>query len=221
MKTPFSTEQFFSVIEKYNTSVFPMQFVILAAGLFLLFWILKGKMQNSKIPGTFLGLLWLWMGIGYHYLFFTTINKAAWLFGSLFVLQGIFMLVETLFRNRFNEKSNHTKHVTFGSVFVIYGLVIYPVVSYFTEGSLTSTISAGLPCPTTILTFGFFLLYSEKLPRYLLIIPTLWSLIGISAALNFGVYQDFVMVTAAIVVNVWLLRRKTENAKMISPIIQK
>ncbi len=220
MKTPFSTEQFFSVIEKYNTSVFPMQFVILIAGLLLLFWIFNGKKQNSKIPGTFLGLLWLWMGIGYHYLFFTTINKAAWLFGSLFILQGISILAETLLHKRFNQKSVVPKQLNAGYFLMIYGLIIYPVVSYFSEDSLISTISTGLPCPTTILTFGFILTYSKKIPRYLLIIPTLWSLIGISAALNFGVYQDFVMVVAALVVNVWILRRKSSTTKIFSPVIE-
>lgn len=218
MKTPFSTEQFFSVLEKYNTSVFPMQLIFLAAGLFLLFWIRSAKNQNSKLPGIFVGLLWLWMGIGYHYLFFTTINKAAWLFGSLFVLQGIFILTETLIRNHLVQKSLHKNMVNFGLLLIIYGLLIYPAVSYFSEGSLTSIISAGLPCPTTILTFGLFLIYSGKFPRYLLIIPTLWSVIGISAALNFGVYQDFVMVAAAIVVNLWLFRRKPGKTKLLSQV---
>jgi len=220
MKTPFSAEQFFSVIEKYNTCVFPLQFLILAVGFYLIFWILTGKKQNSKLPGTFIGLFWLWMGIGYHYQFFTTINKAAWMFGSLFILQGIFILIETLIHNNLAQKSPHTKKVNVGYILIIYGLVIYPILSYFSEGLFPLTISVGLPCPTTILTFGFFLIYSEKFPRYLLIIPTLWSLIGISAALNFGVYQDFVMVASAIVVNVWLIRQKSRNIKIIQSVSQ-
>jgi hypothetical protein len=215
MKTPFSTEQFFSVIEKYNTSVFPMQFIFLAAGLFLLFWIISVKKQNSKLPAIFTGVLWLWSGTVYHILSFTSINRAAYLFGSMFILEGLLILFEYTFRKRLILKTRNKWKLVTGYLFIVYGLTIYPIISYFTEGSWSSTISLGLPCPTTILTFGFFLIYSEKLPCYLLIIPTLWSLLGISAALNFGVYQDFVMVVSAIVTNVWLFRKRSKKSEAV------
>ncbi len=213
MKTPFSTEQFFDVIEKYNANVFPMQFIFLIAGLILLWVILTRKNQSTRLPGIFIGTLWLWIGIVYHILFFTSINTAAFIFGGLFILQGLFMLYETFFRSRMNRKTSNITSAFTGYFLIIYGLIVYPVVSLFTEGFFT-TISIGLPCPTTIITFGVLLVFSDKLPRYLLVIPTLWSLLGISAALNFGVYQDFVMVAAAIVANFLLFRQKAVIPKM-------
>ncbi len=214
MKTPFSAEQFFDVIEKYNVKVFPMQFVFLIAGLILFWLILTQKNQNTKLPGIFVGILWLWIGIVYHILFFTSINKAAFMFGGLFILQGLLILYESVFRGRMNHKTLNSSNVNAGYFLIIYGLIIYPVVSYLTEGSFT-TISLGLPCPTTILTFGIFLVFSKNLPRYLLIIPTLWSLLGISAALNFGVYQDFVMVAAALYADFILFRQKSKTKKIV------
>ena len=71
-----------------------------------------------------------------------------------------------------------------------------------------NTIALGLPCPSAILTFGFLMLVSNKFPKYLLIIPTLWAVIGLSAAINFGVYQDFMLIVAAIVADFNLLKRK-------------
>ena len=69
-------------------------------------------------------------------------------------------------------------------------------------------VSIGLPGPTIILTFGFLLLTDKKFSRYLLIIPTLWALIGIGTIIRLGVYQDSMMLVAAIIADVWLLKRK-------------
>jgi hypothetical protein len=41
------------------------------------------------------------------------------------------------------------------------------------EGSLETTISFGLPYPTVIATFGFFMLTGTRFPKYLLIIPAI------------------------------------------------
>jgi ATP/ADP translocase len=96
----------------------------------------------------------------------------------------------------------------FGYFFILYGSIIYPVVGYLIEQNLFRTISIGLPCPTTILTFGFFLLCDKKFSLYLLIIPTLWAVIGISTVINLGLYQDSMMIIAAIIADVWLIKRK-------------
>lgn len=207
MKTPFTTEQFFAIIEKYNSSVFPVQLVLLLLGLVAVIFIHSKKTGLNRSIGGFLGLVWIWAGIAYHLSFFTEINKAAWGFGGIFILQGIFIFIE-LFRKKLIFSFNRTTQHYIGYFFIIFGLMIYPVISYLTERSFPDTISLGLPCPTTILTFGFFMLTSRKFSRYLLIIPTLWAVIGTGAAINFGVYQDYVMLLAAIVADIYLLGRK-------------
>lgn len=208
MKTPFTTEQFFEVFEKYNSSIFPLQWIILCIGIVFLFLLHSNSIFKGKIIGSFIGLLWIWMGYAYHISFFTEINKAAWSFGSVFILQGILLLIHSVITSRidFNFTPNVNGYLAY--FFIIFGLIIYPLISYFSEGSLERTISLGLPCPTTILTFGFFMLTVNKFPKYLLIIPSLWAVIGLSAAYNFGVYQDVMILLAAIVANIFILQRK-------------
>jgi hypothetical protein len=108
----------------------------------------------------------------------------------------------------------------FGSFFILFGLIINPVVGYLIEQNLSRTISVGLPCPTVILTFGFFLLCDKKFSKYLLFIPSLWAIIRISVALNLGIYQDSMMLIAAIIADVWLLPRKfqSEAPEKIDPV---
>lgn len=210
MKTPFTTEQFFSVFENYNHSIFPVQIILFLLGVCALIMIGSTIKQKDKFVAGFLGFLWLWIGIAYHIAFFSGINKVAYGFGVLFILQGLFISWEgvLLYNLKFEFKTSLQAY--FGYFFILYGLIIYPVIGYLIEQNLSRTISIGLPCPTTILTFGFFLLCDKKFSKYLLIIPSLWAVIGISGIIKLGVYQDSIMLIAAIIADIWILKDKSQ-----------
>ena len=76
-------------------------------------------------------------------------------------------------------------------------IVIYPLIGYALGRIFPSTPTFGTPCPTTIFTFGLLLWADRKISLSLLIIPVLWSIVGTSAALNFGVKEDFGLLVAA------------------------
>jgi len=46
------------------------------------------------------------------------------------------------------------------------------------------------------------------LSKYLLIIPALWTIVGTSAAINFGVYPDYLMPVSALIAIIYLFVRK-------------
>lgn len=208
MKLPFTTEQFFNVIEKYNLTMFPFQLIILLLGIICLFLLHSKLSAKDKLIGIFIGILWIWIGVAYHLVYFTVINKAAFLFGGIFILEGIFILINTFGKNRLIFTFTLQAKDYLGYFFILYGLIIYPIISYFVEGSFERTIVMGLPCPSTIFTFGFFILTSNKFPKYLLIIPSLWAVLGLSAAINIGVFQDVMILIAAITADIILIRRK-------------
>jgi hypothetical protein len=54
------------------------------------------------------------------------------------------------------------------------------------------------PCPTTIFTIGILLLARGRWVVWLSIIPLLWSAIGLAAALQLGIPQDFGLPVAGI-----------------------
>ena len=208
MNTPFTTEQFFSVFDRYNHTIFPVQILLFLLVVFALIAIGSTIRQKDKIVAGILGILWLWTGIGYHVAFFSGINNVAYGFGLLFILQGLFLLWEgvVLYNLKFVFKMSAQAY--FGYFFILYGLIVYPVVGYLVEPNLSRTVSIGLPCPTIILTFGFMLLCDKKFSKYLIIIPSIWAAIGISALIKLGVYQDAMMVIAAIIADVLILRSK-------------
>lgn len=209
MNIPFTTEQFFQVIENYNLSFFPIQLLIIVLGIVAVILVHSKNSSKNKLIGGFLGLLWLWIGVEYHLLFFTLINQAAYVFGGIFILQGLLFLFEMFRRDKlqFEFKGKTSDWIAYFSIF--FGIVIYPILLYFLEGSLSKTITLGLPCPSTILTFGFLMITTSKFPKYLLIIPSLWTIIGTSAAINFGVYPHYMMPVSALFSLIYLLRRKS------------
>lgn len=200
MKVPISTEQFLSVFKSYNHSVFPMQLIILILGFLTVFAILQKKRNLDKLIGIILAFIWLWAGVVYHLKFFSGINKAPFAFGALFIIQGIIFLSQTFFAKDYKFSYLKDMRGIIGLFLVFFGFILYPIISWITKGTTDLIISAGLPCPTVIATFGFLALTFTRVKWYVYIIPVLWSLVGISAALNFGIYQDFTMLLAAIVV---------------------
>jgi hypothetical protein len=216
MNTPFTTEHFFNIFEQYNSSIFPAQILILVLGLTALLLIHARHPIRNKTIGVLLGLLWFWMGAVYHIGFFSSINKAAYAFGGLFILQGLLITYETFARGKLEFRFKGRLIDYLGYFFILYGLIIYPAIGLALEPSLPRIIALGLPCPSTILTFGFLMLTEKKLSKYLLIIPSLWAVIGLGAALSFGVYQDFMMILAAILADILLLSRKKTKTSQVA-----
>jgi len=206
MKTPFTTEQFFDVFYNYNTSLFPLQLLILALGMVIVAAIHSKRERYSYLTGVLLGILWIWTGLIYHIRYFTSINAAAYGFGGLFIIQGLLFTIESVRRNLYFEFRKRTRDYI-GYFLIIFGLIIYPITGYLIEGDVQHVISLGLPCPTVIFTFGVLLLTYRKFSRYLLIIPTIWAIIGTGAAIHFGVPQDYMLIVSAIIALIFLIRR--------------
>jgi hypothetical protein len=208
MKTPITTEQYSSIFEKYNHAIFPVQIILLLLTFLALIGIGSKIKQKDKIVSVILGVIWIWTGIGYHWAFFSHINILALGYGVVFILQGLFLVWEGVILYNLKFVFRMSIQAFLGYFFILYGLIIYPFVGYLIESNLSRTISVGLPSPTIILTFGFLLLCDKKFSKYLLIIPSLWAVIGINGIIKLGNFQDSIMLIAAIIADVLILRSK-------------
>ena len=83
MRLPFSVEQFFAVFVQYNTTVWPAQCVLFALGLIAVVLVLWPRARSGSIVSAILALLWAWLGVVYHLMFFTAINPLAIAFAVL------------------------------------------------------------------------------------------------------------------------------------------
>jgi len=213
MKPPFTLEQFLEVFKNYNEAVFPMQLIFYLLSAIVIYLTLRHNPVASIIISAILAFLWLWMGGVYHIVFFTAINKFAYLFGLLFIMQG-FLFLMGLFQNKFSFKFSFDIYGITGVILIIFALISYPVLGYFVGHVYPYSPTFGLPCPTTIFTLGILLFNIKKCPVTMLIIPLIWSVIGVMAAFQFGIVEDIGMIFAGLVTVILLLyRNRTLNAQ--------
>ena len=190
MKIPFTIKEFLNVFKHYNNTIFPMQIILLLLAVIAVILIIKKHEKSNLYISLILSFFWLWMGIVYHILFFSSINKGAIVFGILYILQAFLFFITGVLKAKLSFKFRFDIYGIVGSVYFLYALIIYPILGYFLGHIYPRTPTFGAPCPTTIFTFGVLLFASKKIPKYLLIIPLIWSIIGFSAAINLHITED-------------------------------
>ena len=171
MKIPFTIEQFMGVFKNYNSSVFPMQVIIYLLAIVSIYLSIKRISWADRAVAAILSFFWIWMGIVYHIIYFSAINKAAYIFGGAFILQGVLFLYRGVFKQQlvFHFRSD-ISGIT-GSIFLFFAMILYPLLGYFQGHIYPSSPTFGLPCPTTIFTFGLLLCTERKLPGVCLLFP--------------------------------------------------
>ena len=217
--TPFSREEFFGVFAAYNASVWPAQILLYALAIAMVAVALRAKSRGTPWIAVGLALLWIWTGVAYHWWKFAAINGPAWVFGALFVIEGGLCA--------FAGRSNRSLEIArptgwkgwIGGILITYALVVYPMLGL--AGHPPKEVPLlGVPCPTTIFTFGLLFWAVRPIPRHLLVIPLLWAIIGSSAVFLFGVVQDLGLLVAGLL-GLLLLRaggRSSEDSRNRSEI---
>jgi hypothetical protein len=85
---PFTPAQFLTVFTEYNLAIWPSQIVAYLLGgmaVLLLFWQTAGP---RRLIAVVLSAMWIWTGVLYHGVWFSQVNKSAYLFATLFVIEG-------------------------------------------------------------------------------------------------------------------------------------
>lgn len=215
MDVPFTVSQFLEVFWRYNTAVWPAQIVFYGLALLMIYWAASGV--DRWVHGL-LAFLWAWMGVVYHWLFFTEINGAAWAFGALFLAQALVFLGASVGRPRIRFLFTRDVYGLTGAAFLAYALVLYPVLGAMAGHAYPRGPTLGLPCPSTIATFGLLLWTSTRVPPWVLAIPLVWAVIGSSAAVQFGITEDLGLLVAGLLGTIMLLvKNRRHRARELQP----
>jgi len=90
-------------------------------------------------------------------------------------------------------------------------MIGYPVVGHFMGYEYPLTLPFGLvPCPTTVFTFGLFMLSDRKVPRYFLVIPILFT-VSAGVSVSRGVREDVGLIVAGVVGTALMLIRDSKK----------
>jgi len=213
---PFTADQFFAVFSSYNHAVWPWQFVLALMAAVVAVGAWRRPAQAKRTVPLFLAVLWIWSGLAYHLEHFTRINPAAFVFAGLFVLQGMLWMWAAVY-GRLHFGSPGGAAWTIGAVAIAYALVIYPVLGTLLGHGYPAAPTFGAPCPSTIFTFGILLWARPWVPMRLVVIPFLWSVLAVPAALGWGVLEDAGMPLIAVVAVVLLSLRNRSERRRVTP----
>lgn len=196
MKIPFTIEQFLDVFKAYNQHIYPFQIFLYLFAITAIFLALRKTGYSDQLISFILSFCWMWMGIVYHLVYFSSINKAAWLFGGLFIIQGMIFFIKGFWNHSLQFKFKPDIHGITGAILLLFSLIGYPFLSYLNGHIYPYNPTFGLPCPTTIFTLGLLCWIENKHPKFIWTIPLLWSAIGFTAALSLGFYEDISLLVA-------------------------
>jgi hypothetical protein len=199
MRIPFTPDQFLELFRLYNLVVWPAQP--------LLYALAGGGTRAGRLTSAVLALLWLWSGLAYHLTLFTLIDPAAYLFGALFVLEGLLLIRVGVVGGRLAFAPPRDLDGAIGALLVGYALVGYPLVGALVGHRYPDAPTFGVPCPVTIYTLGLLAWTTRPVSRVVLAVPLLWALLGTIAALVLGMPEDLGLTVAAAFV---VVRRYTK-----------
>jgi hypothetical protein len=205
---PFSREQFIAVFVAHHAAMWPLQWLALGLGAAI-----AAAMAARSPPAPWrrqlvaggLAALWLASGIGYHALQFSTINRAAWPFALLFVLQAGLWFQLGVRQSRWDLAPASPPRRLLGWAFIAYAAIAYPSIGLALGHRWPELPAFGLtPCPLTLFSVGVLLLARGPAPRHVLVIPLAWALVGGSAALLLDMPQDWALWAALpVLIQLW------------------
>jgi hypothetical protein len=194
---PFNAGQFFDVFRTYNETLWPVQVVLVALALVAVALVSVPQRWSGRGISIILAFLWAWIGLVYHLLFFAAINPMAPAFALLSVAGSVVFLWQGVYRDSLHFTWRFGPRLLAGIALIAFALIVYPLWSSYSGHPYPFMPTFGLPCPTTIFTMGMMAFAVRPYPRAPLIVPILWSLVGIQAAILLDVSQDLGLVIAA------------------------
>ena len=210
MNPPFTVEAFLGVFAQYNAAIWPVQIGAYLMGLVVLLAVFAAQHSIQRLACAALAVLWAFIGIGYHLMFFAAINPIAPVFSGFFVLEALLLLASAFRPGNLSLKIVLNLRSVAGLAVIVYALLVYPLLSLQAgHGLMAGPMFGVAPCPTTIFTIGILLIARGRWVIWLSIIPILWALVGLAAAVQLGIAEDLGLPVVGVILATFLAVQAT------------
>ena len=194
MHLPFSDAQFFDLFAAFNRSFWPVLAALWVASLWLAVGLARARVNRTALI-LLVSFHWMWSGLVFQEWSFARINPAAHLFAALFVVEGV-LFVWAALRGQLIFNWDASLRAVAGLAYLAASLA-YPLLVLADGHRLPAAPAFGVPCPTTLFTIGVLLCSTATVPRVLLVVPIVWSVIAVGAALSIGITPDLLLLAGA------------------------
>jgi hypothetical protein len=147
-----------------------------------------------------LTLLWLWLGVVFQGIYVRDVSPVLGVVGAVvFIGQSVLIARAGILRSEIAFRPAVNISTLVGTAAIVYALAIYPLLGVaFGHPYPAAPLFGAAPCPTTIVTFGLFLLARPPFPRHLLALPMVWAILGPLGAVQQGVAEDIALFAVGI-----------------------
>lgn len=210
MNISLTLEKMLSVFEAYNLATWPLQIIACLLGIVAVLLTIKKLKNSNQIISAILSFIWLWTGIVFCVLYWAPVYTPSYAYAVLYIIQGIIFFTG-IFKPKLFFQFKPNIYSVIGILFIVYSMVGYFLVGYFLGHIYPQSLSFIIaPCPTVVFTFGMLLLTDKKVPKYVLIIPLLWSICGI-IPVHLGILEDIGLIISGVVGTTLILVRDRRN----------
>ena len=150
---------FLDIFAEYNVAIWPMQVVAYLLGVVAIFLVIRKTGYSNRVISMILAFYWLWVGILLCIVYWSRIYPGAYVYGILFIIQGVLFLAFGVIKPRISFGFKPNTYFILGLIIVLYAMIGYPIIGSFFGRVYPRSLSFGLvPCPTVVFTFGLFIM---------------------------------------------------------------
>lgn len=190
---PYSLEVLFSVMGRFNASVWLFHLGLYIGLPLSLLWTWQGGKPrlSGLLLGTLLAFAWVVSGIGFFWLRFANFDFIAPYEAGLFVFQAALVMGAGV-GGRIRMYRPSGPLLGWGLGLVAYGLVLLPLMDYVLSGQAISDVRFGV-APAAVLVATLGVLSIMRAPWYLWLLPLLWSAKAALTGWWLGLHQDLLL----------------------------
>jgi hypothetical protein len=193
----FSSKTYYRLLELHNAALWPAHLAAMAAGVAILFLIMRPSPWQRPIIGTLLALAWLSVAWFYFHRRYQTINWTADYASIAFAIEaGLFILWAT---SRESFAAHVSRRGRFAMALVVYALVFQPLIGPFLGRSWAGIeIFAIAPNPTVAASLAIIAYVGSRLRWLMMIVPLLWCIVTALTEFAIGARDGTIMPILAI-----------------------
>jgi hypothetical protein len=204
-------DELLALFADYNPAIWPLQAVAyVAAAVALVLIAMRPSRTTDRLVVGFLAALWLFIGVVFQGKYVRDIDATlSVVYAAIFIGQALALVFVGVIGDRVAFRVERTPAAIIGASAIAYSLVVYPLLGVaFGHPWPEAPLFGAAPCPTTIFTFGLFLLVRPRFPKVLLVVPLIWAVLATPAAVGRGVYEDVALLAVAVLATAVLIWRE-------------
>jgi hypothetical protein len=200
MAMPFTQEEYFGSLSRYNLDVWPAHIVL----YLMAFLILALAYKKRRAANIALAFFWVWLGAAYFIRQVGPVSQAGYVEGAVCIIQAFLLL-----KVRFSPRTGWIPSA--GGVLIFYAMVAYPVLGTLLGHGWPRVQLLGLHSPTNIFTLGLLMWAASAVPGYVLVIPLMMALGGTVIGVSFGAYESLGLLVAGVLAVAWAISLKKDS----------